>query len=298
MNIDSILSEHTNGNPRNIKRFVNMLLLRTDLAYKRGFPKKDLQMAVLAKMMLAEQYNYDFYKEIAGELDDEGKWPGFTKVKVTAEAEATIAVEETGMQVKQDAKTQDGQVAKFDGHNAKNYSPLQDSWVKKWIATEPSLENVDLRPYFFACTEKEDFFFASPEERLRELVAAIRGGRLSATTKKDAFIGLSKEDALRLFKIASDSVYARKNRLAESRAPKFIEGLRVYVKYRPELQKELVNFLLRLPAGELGMWALGGWEECINKTSSERPKLKEFYKIIERETTNPFIKEAARKAQE
>jgi len=171
-------------------------------------------------------------------------------------------------------------------------------YVKKWIAIEPSLENVDLRPYFFACTEKEDFFFASPEERLRELVAAIRGGRLSATTKKDAFVGLCQEDAIKLFKIASDSVYARKNSLTEIKAPKFIEGLRVYVKYRPDLQKELINFILRLPAGELGIWALGGWEECIPNTSIEIPKLKDFYKKIERETTNPFIKEAARKAQE
>lgn len=298
MNIDSILSEHTNGNPRNIKRFVNMLLLRTELAYKRGFPKKDLQMAVLAKMMLAEQYNYDFYKEIAGELDDEGKWPGFTKVKVTSEVTDTIAGNGTEMQVKQDAKKQDGQEAEVDGHNEKKNPLLQDGWVKKWIAIEPSLENVDLRPYFFACTEKEDFFFASPEERLRELVAAIRGGRLSATTKKDAFVGLCQEDAIKLFKIASDSVYARKNSLTEIKAPKFIEGLRVYVKYRPDLQKELINFILRLPAGELGIWALGGWEECIPNTSIEIPKLKDFYKKIERETTNPFIKEAARKAQE
>lgn len=60
--IDKILSKHTNGNPRNIKRFINMLLLRNEIAQNRGFDANDLQMAVLAKMMLAEQYNSEFYK--------------------------------------------------------------------------------------------------------------------------------------------------------------------------------------------------------------------------------------------
>ena len=67
--IDKILAENTNGNPRNIKRFVNMLLLRTEVSYNRGFAKEDLEMAVLAKMMLAEQYNGEFYKALAAELN-------------------------------------------------------------------------------------------------------------------------------------------------------------------------------------------------------------------------------------
>lgn len=64
-NIDQFLAEHTGGNPRNIKRFVNMLLLRTQVARNRGFDENDLEIAVLAKMMLVEQYAYDFYKAIA-----------------------------------------------------------------------------------------------------------------------------------------------------------------------------------------------------------------------------------------
>ena len=39
-----------------------MLLLRTEIARNRGFDPNELKMAVLAKMMLIEQYNNDFYK--------------------------------------------------------------------------------------------------------------------------------------------------------------------------------------------------------------------------------------------
>lgn len=50
--IDKILAENTDGNPRNIKRFVNMLLIRTMVAHNRGFDEKELEMPVLAKMVL------------------------------------------------------------------------------------------------------------------------------------------------------------------------------------------------------------------------------------------------------
>lgn len=78
--IDKILAENTDGNPRNIKRFVNMLLIRTMVAHNRGFDEKELEMPVLAKMMLAEQYNYNFYKAIAAELIEDGICTAFDEI--------------------------------------------------------------------------------------------------------------------------------------------------------------------------------------------------------------------------
>jgi predicted KAP-like P-loop ATPase len=51
--IDRILAENTGGNPRNIKRFVNMLLLRTEVAHNRGFDEKELEMSVLCEFCSA-----------------------------------------------------------------------------------------------------------------------------------------------------------------------------------------------------------------------------------------------------
>ena len=48
-----LLANNTDGNPRKIKRFINMLLLRYEISKNRGFGD-ELELAVLAKMMLAE----------------------------------------------------------------------------------------------------------------------------------------------------------------------------------------------------------------------------------------------------
>ena len=53
---------------------------------------------------------------------------------------------------------------------------LQQEDIKAWMQIEPSLAGIDLRPYYFACTERIDFFFSSPEERLRELASVVRAG--------------------------------------------------------------------------------------------------------------------------
>ena len=68
-----LLANNTDGNPRKIKRFINMLLLRYEISKNRGFGD-ELELAVLAKMMLAEYYETDFYKELPNHLDSEGKW--------------------------------------------------------------------------------------------------------------------------------------------------------------------------------------------------------------------------------
>ena len=50
-----------------------MLLLRYEIAKNRGFGD-ELELAILAKMMLPEYYETDFYKALPSHLDSEGKW--------------------------------------------------------------------------------------------------------------------------------------------------------------------------------------------------------------------------------
>ena len=62
--VTKILSEGTRGNPRQIKRFLNSMMLRHAIADERGFGA-DIQRPVLAKIMLAERFYPDFYEQIA-----------------------------------------------------------------------------------------------------------------------------------------------------------------------------------------------------------------------------------------
>lgn len=310
--IDKILAEHTNGNPRNIKRFINMLLLRTEIARNRGFEPNELEMAVLAKMMLAEQYNGEFYKALANELDENGHCKAFeiTIEQESHESETDDVEAEPSKSSRKASTTKTRKVPEgksgedlgttkipeiLDVRNESFKTFLTQEDVKAWMQIEPSLARVDLRPYFFACTEKVDFFFSSPEERLRELVSIVRAGKFNTSRKKEEIKKLDIPDAKKLLKIVSQDLFTRN--LSENQTPKSVEGIRCLVEFRPELQDDLVEFLLTLPSDKLGIWATGGWDACIPKTSHVRDKLKQFFKGIEENNSSTIIREAAKSAQ-
>ena len=62
--IGPILASGTKGNPRQIKRFLNTLLLRERTATARGFGD-DIKLPVLAKLMLAERFIPRLFEQIA-----------------------------------------------------------------------------------------------------------------------------------------------------------------------------------------------------------------------------------------
>lgn len=302
--IDLFLAEHTGGNPRNIKRFVNMLLLRTVVARNRGFDEKDLEMAVLAKLMLVEQYNYEFYKALAEELRDDGTCAAFDVTPDPEESEiGDLMVQKENQETKGTEKekkaAQKKQLVKEEKtvtftpkyKNSEFAQMLEQRAIKKWIESEPLLAGKDLRPYFFACTEQEDFFFTNQDERLKELILAVQLGKFATGSKIDPIIQLDDEDALYVFKRVTAEAFKRD--LSSPKVPKIIDGLRVFIKKRPELQSALVDFLLTLPGDKLGVWATGGWEECISNESEAKQRLKEFFKKIYEQTKNPFVKSAA-----
>ena len=302
-NINGILAENTNGNPRNIKRFINMLLLRTDIAKNRGITSEELKMPVLAKMMLIEQYDYDFYKAIAGELDSDGVCHAFdrnenvkdeniiTSSKDEQEPSASLSVDETTTTEKKRKKTRTTkeEVKTNSGDRLSKY--FEKDIVKKWMRIEPTLANTDLRPYYFVCTEREDFFFESTDEKIRELFSAVNAGKYAMASKKQDIENLSSDEAKILFSKVTQSIF--KNNLSDTTPPSQIEGLQQLVTIRTELQESLTDFLLALPVENIGMWAVGSWDSCIPKTSPARAKLCEFYKQISEKNKDRFVKSAA-----
>lgn len=80
--IGPILAEGTRGNPRQIKRFLNALLVRQAIARARGFGES-IHQSVLAKLMLAERFQPDFYEYVAGRamVADDGKVKVYAAVR-------------------------------------------------------------------------------------------------------------------------------------------------------------------------------------------------------------------------
>ena len=114
-----LLAQHTDGNPRKIKRFINMLLLRYEIAKNRGFDD-ELELAILAKMMLVEYYESDFYKALPNHLDSEGKWNEIPEILADIEAMA------------EDKKMIESKEQWYD---------LSRIW--KWLTTEPGIMGLD-----------------------------------------------------------------------------------------------------------------------------------------------------------
>ena len=145
-----LLAQNTDGNPRKIKRFVNMLLLRYEIAKNRGFGD-EVELAILAKMMLAEYYEPNFYKALPNHLDSEGKWNEIPEIL----ADIKTMVEN------------DGEI-----ENKERWYDLDR--ISEWISTDPDITDKDLRPYYYASKEKFDYFSGKVSgNNLSELVFCI-----------------------------------------------------------------------------------------------------------------------------
>ena len=83
--IGPILASGTRGNPRQIKRFLNTLVLRQRTAEARGFGD-DVKLPVLAKFMLAERFLPHLFDQIAAAAAaaPDGKCPGLAALEAAA----------------------------------------------------------------------------------------------------------------------------------------------------------------------------------------------------------------------
>lgn len=178
-----LLAQNTDGNPRKIKRFVNMLLLRYEIAKNRGFGD-ELELAILAKMMLAEYYEPDFYKALPNHLDSEGKWDEVPEIL----ADIKTMVE--------DKKTVEAKERWYD---------LNKIW--KWITTEPEITDKDLRPYYYACKEKMDYFSGKTSKNdLSEIVELLFRDEMIIVGRVEDLKNLTNQESDQVFGIVAQKI--------------------------------------------------------------------------------------------
>lgn len=150
--VTKILSEGTRGNPRQIKRFLNSMMLRHAIADERGFGA-DIQRPVLAKIMLAERFYPDFYEQIAR----------LAANHPDGQPEALRRFEED-VRTPTPEEDDDEQPAGKGGRKAPRSIPAplpaeaveweKNEWAKGWAAIDPPLMGIDLRPYVFVTRDK------------------------------------------------------------------------------------------------------------------------------------------------
>lgn len=290
--IGPILASGTKGNPRQIKRFLNSLLLRHRLAEARGFGN-DVKLPVLAKLMLAERFLPGLFDQVAG--------AAATHPEGLCE---DLALLETGAKERphlRDASTEPKAAPKAKPAGGRKDAPkptesvLLTEWLSSqpicaWARVTPALAGIDLRPYLFVTKDQKDYFgVASVLEHLASVVKQLLGPKLSVQALTPELERLSSTDAAQVFEAVRGRIMGNDEFDTE---PPGVAGLAVLVKAQPTLQLNLLDFLEALPRDHLGPWPVSGWERVIKDSEASG----RFNRLLETWSTSdkpPILKSAA-----
>ena len=124
--ITSLLTAGLNGNPRQCKRFLNMLLLRLKMAESKGVA---IQKQILAKLMLLEYFKPETFRTLSAiQAKQEGCPIEIKYGEALIKDKAAKAIDDSKLDMK---------------------SLITEEWFKRWFEIDPQLSDVDLRPYFY-----------------------------------------------------------------------------------------------------------------------------------------------------
>ncbi|WP_029050268.1 Qat anti-phage system ATPase QatA [Cupriavidus sp. amp6] len=257
--VTPILSEGTRGNPRQIKRFLNSLMLRHAIAEARGFGD-DIERPTLAKIMLAERFYPDFYEQIArlaaghpeGAPDALAQFEAHVGASSSTAKGAAVPKNAGRAQAAGEPAESEAAVAEWD----------KNQWARDWAMIDPPLAGVDLRPYVFVTRDKRSSLGGLvAASHLEALVEKLMGPMLAVSGAKDEIAKLSVPESEEVF----DAIRGRiiqKDKLKTK--PAGVDGLVRLVENHQHLQRKVMEFLRELPMQRLGAWAVTSWGPCLH----------------------------------
>ena len=252
--IAPILADGARGNPRQIKRFINTMTLRLAIAEERGF-RDELNISVLAKIMLAERFAPELYDAMARGSASTGASEDLAALEAAVAQQPIDELETKSARGK--AKEPITEPSLPDWPNLE--------WAKLWAAIEPPLAEHDLRPYVFVTRDRRSVFGAVESlGELDELIIKLQGSPLQVKQASAEVARLQTLEAEQVF----DTLRARV-RDAEDLAeePSGVRGLAEIARQHPFLQAPLLAFLKDLPVSKLGPWAVSGWTGTLTEAA-------------------------------
>jgi predicted KAP-like P-loop ATPase len=281
--IGPILASGTKGNPRQIKRFLNTLLLRERTAAARGFGD-DIELPVLAKLMLAERFIPKLFEQIA--------FVAAVHPQGLCEDLETLEKDIAAVDCKED-KLKKGQITS-EPASAPDNAVLAE-WklletVCDWACLSPKLSGLDLRPYLFVTKDKKDYFGPmSVLGHLASVVEKLLGGKMAVQGYEAELKQLVQPEAEKVFEAVHSIIMSTG---AFDTKPAGVDGLAILVKVQPSLQSRLMDFLEALPNGKCGPWAVSGWQGVI-KDAECAARLTKLLGDWSKVPNNPALKAAA-----
>ena len=269
--IGPILASGTQGNPRQIKRFLNALLLRERTADARGFGE-DVKLPVLAKLMLAERFIPRLFDQIAAAAAaaSDGRCHDLATLETAVtspEPESpSTAPDAAASAPRTPAKTSEKlQTASTDANKALG-EWLTSPVIRAWAEVQPSIGAEDLRPYLFVAKDRKDYFgAASVLGSLAGVVEQLFGGKFLVQAMEGDLARLAVPEAARIFEAVRARIVGGDTFDVQ---PPGADGLAILVKAQPSLQGSLLDFLEALPRDRLGVWVTSGWETALKDPES------------------------------
>jgi len=289
--IGPILASGTQGNPRQIKRFLNTMLLRHQTAKARGFGD-EVKLPVLAKLMLAERFLSRLFDQIASTAarDEDGHCRDLAALEAAAnERKKKTRSRRTGPRVtdlsevaaskKSDDEPDSAMLAEWKGSDA----------IRSWARLSPGLGGVDLRPYLFVTKDRKDYFgAASVLGRLTAVVEKLLGSKLAVQAFESELRQLAPAEAGQVFEELRSRIVGGD---AFEKTPPGVDGVAVLVRAHPTLQANLLDLLEALPGDRCGAWVVSGWEGVIKDSGA----IERLEKLLGKwsESNSPVLKASA-----
>jgi predicted KAP-like P-loop ATPase len=260
--VTKILSEGTRGNPRQIKRFLNSMMLRHTIAEERGFGS-DVQRPVLAKIMLAERFYPDFYEQIArltastsnGKPEAVEQLEKLVRNSPIEEGDKNVAPEKETKKTRTKSSAIAPEVEEWD----------KNEWVKSWAAIDPPLTGIDLRPYVFVTRDKRSSLSGLiASSHLEGLIEKLMGPRMMVTGANQEIAKLSGPEPEEVFEAIRGRIFQDDAFIKE---PRGVQGLIAVVTVHTSLQRRLLDLVRALPTAKVGAWAATSWGTCLSEPS-------------------------------
>ncbi len=173
--IAPILAAGLHGNPRQLKRFMNALLLRQRSAAARAV---ELDAAILAKLMILEYLHEVQFRTLF-------EWQAASHGKPPALSDAERAVRE-----------------RAEPKLPESLPFVNEPALRKWTELDPPLAEVDLQPYFYFSRDRIEM--TAPGRRLPRELQELFG---HLTSESDAYRKQAQQSAMELPEIELRSLY-------------------------------------------------------------------------------------------
>ena len=266
--VNPVLAIGLNGNPRQYKRFLNTLLIRHEMAKSKGIT---LSKKILAKLMVLEYFKPETFK-VFYELQMNNN--GILK--------EISSLEQQAKQVTTNANSTDLDAL------------LNDPWIKNWLASEPSLVNENLQPYFYFSRDRltisgKHLQRMSPaaQDIYQKLIQEAKSVQQNALKECK---GLSPSDSSAIFEALTERVLQAESSNSQTSNP----PLKILVDFTKEKSSELLSqffiFIEKVPEKNLPLTITTWLEDLTKNTAFNDQTIKLFTKWSTSSANQPLAK--------